>query len=81
MSFNDLYVSTWSPPGVVENETVTIFGNDWTATTLKGKLLAKSRGVVTFFPDGSWQQSGAHPLDAYFFGDSSGIAPVCAYVK
>jgi hypothetical protein len=79
--FDDLFASTWSPPGALESETITIYGNDWSAATMKGKPLAHSYGVVTFFPDGTWQQKGAHPLDAYFFGDPSGIAPVCAYVK
>jgi hypothetical protein len=79
--FDDLYASTWSPPGALESETITIYGNDWSAATMKGKPLAQSHGVVTFFPDGTWQQTGAHPLDAYFFGDSSGIAPVCGHVR
>ncbi len=79
--FNDLFASTWSPPGDLASETITIYGNDWSSATTQGKPLALSAGVATFFPDGTWQQKGMHPLDAYFFGDPSGIAPVCAYVK
>jgi len=81
LRFDDLYASTWSPPGVLESETVTIYGDDWSVATLKGRPLAQSHGVATFFPDGTWQQTGAHPLDAYFFGDPSGTVPVCAYVN
>jgi len=79
--FDDLYTSHWSPPSDLDGETITVYGNDWSAATMKGKVLAQSYGVATFFPDGTWQQAGAHPFDAYFFGDPSGIAPVCAYVK
>jgi len=77
LRFNDLYTSHWSPAGDLATETVTIFGDDWSVATMSGAPLADSYGVATFFPDGSWQQLGAHPLDAYFFGDPSGVAPVC----
>jgi|KBSSwiStaDraftv2_1062776.scaffolds.fasta_scaffold331109_2 hypothetical protein len=79
--FNDLFKSIWSTPGDPDTEIITIFGNDWSAATLKGKLLVRSYGAATFFPDGTWTQTGAHPLDAYFFGDPSGIAALCNYVK
>jgi hypothetical protein len=81
LRFDDLFQSTWSTPGVPESETDTVYGNDWSVATMKGRPLAQSHGVATFFPDGTWEQTGAHPLDAYFFGDPSGIAPVCAYVR
>jgi hypothetical protein len=81
MWYDDLFASAWSPPGALETETITIYGNDWSAATMGGRPLLLSHGVATIFPDGTWQQKGAHPLDAYFFGDPSGIAPVCAYVK
>jgi len=80
MSQSDIYTSQWSPPA--QNETVEIFGNDWSAFTLKGKPLLQSRGTITFNPDGSWEQTGKHPLDMYFLeGDTSGIEALCSYVK
>ena len=81
MHFDDLFISHWSPAGALDGEQDTIFGDDWSVETSSGKPLAESYGYASFFPDGTWQQLGAHPLDAYFFGDPSGVAPVCAYLR
>jgi hypothetical protein len=81
LHFDDLFISHWSPPGVPDGEQFTIFGSPWSVETLDGKPLAESYGYETFFTDGTWQHLGADPLDAYFFGDPSGVAPVCAYLR
>jgi hypothetical protein len=79
--FDDLFTSHWSPAGAPDGEQDTIFGSPWSVETLSGKPLAESSGYETFFPDGTWQHLGTDPLDAYFFGDPSGVAPVCSYLK
>jgi len=81
LHFDDLFISHWSPPGAPDGEQFTIFGAPWSVETLSGKPLAESYGYETFFADGTWQHLGADPLDAYFFGDPSGVAPVCTYLK
>jgi hypothetical protein len=81
LHFDDLFISHWSPPGAADGEQITIFGSPWSVETLNGKPLAESYGYETFFTDGTWQHLGADPLDAYFFGDPSGVAPVCAYLR
>ena len=79
--FNDLFISHWSPPAAPDGEQITIFGSPWSVETLDGKPLAESYGYETFFTDGTWQHLGSDPLDAYFFGDPAGVAPVCSYLK
>jgi hypothetical protein len=81
LHFDDLFISHWSPPGDRNSEQFTIFGSPWSVDTLSGKTLAESYGYETFFADGTWQHLGSDPLDAYFFGDPSGVNRVCSYLK
>jgi hypothetical protein len=81
LHFDDLFISHWSPPGASDGEQDTIVGDFWSVETFGGKPLAAAYGYATFFPDGTWQHLGPDPLDAYFFGDPSGVAPVCAYLR
>jgi hypothetical protein len=74
---NDIVETIFTPQGELFN----IYGNDFSAAKRTGQNLARSFGELKFAVDGSLTQTGQHPLNDYYFGDPSGLVPLCNYLK
>jgi hypothetical protein len=78
-------IDTMQPvDGTAHHEFSKFLGSDYGPVIgSRGQVLANSSGRIDFTPHfGSiLYEAGPHPLDAFFFGDPSGVLPVCKALK
>jgi hypothetical protein len=70
--------------GTADHEYTKFLGSDWGPIIgADGRVLANSFGRIDFTPHfgAILYQDGSHPFDAFYFGDPSGVAPVCDALK